>query len=88
MADLDEVLSSGGTTLTQLLQQAENDNCIHQPEQDPEDQPIPENQGDTNIIALLDQYMDRNGQPSGNLKKNKTFTSSSAVIGVGVIVSG
>lgn len=71
MADLDEVLSSGGTTLTQLLQQAENDNCIHQPEQDPEDQPIPENQGDTNIVALLDQYMDRNGQPSGNLKKNK-----------------
>ena len=71
MADLDEVLAAGGTTLTQLLQQAENENCIHQPEERPEDAEIPENEGDSNITAMLDQYTDRNGQPNGNIKKNK-----------------
>ena len=71
MADLDEVLSAGGTTLETLMQRAENEHCINQPEQAPEEQEIPENQGDTNIIALLDQYIGRDGQPSGNVKKNK-----------------
>ena len=78
MADLNEVLAAGGTTLTQLLEQAENDNCIHQPESDPQERDIPENEGDTNITSMLDQYMDRNGQPTGNIKKNKNNSNQNS----------
>ena len=71
MADLDEVLAAGQRRLSDLLSIAENENCINQPNQEPIEVPLPENETDTRIIDLLDQYSDRNGEPSGRFRKNK-----------------
>ena len=73
MADLDEVLAAGQRRLADLLSIAETEHCINQPKREPEPEqtPVPENESDTRIIDLLDQYMDRNGQPSGRFRKNK-----------------
>jgi len=71
MADLDEVLAAGQTRLADLLNIAENQNCINQPQSQPQEPELSENQSDNRIVDLLDQYMDRNGQPSGRFRKNK-----------------
>jgi putative DNA primase/helicase len=70
MADLDEVLAAGQTRLADLLNIAESQNNINEPNEE-QNQNIPENETDGRIIDLLDQYMDRNGQPSGRFRKNK-----------------
>ena len=71
MADLDEVLAAGQTRLADLLTLAESDNCINQPSQTNQEAELSENQSDNQITTMLDQYMDRNGQPSGRFRKNK-----------------
>ncbi len=71
MADLDEVLAAGQRRLADLLNIAENENCINQPNAQTTEQPIPESETDTRIVDLLDQYTDRNGQPTGRFRKNK-----------------
>ena len=71
MADLDEVLAAGQTRLADLLSIAESENCINQQEQPNREDELTENESDNRITSLLDQYMDRNGQPSGRFRKNK-----------------
>ena len=71
MADLDEVLAAGQRRLADLLNIAESENCINQPNQPQEEEVIPENVGDARVISLMDQYLDRDGNPTGRPRKNK-----------------
>ena len=71
MADLDEVLAAGQRRLADLLHAAENEHCVNQPNQLPEQVTLPENETDGRITNLMDQFTDRNGQPTGRFRKNK-----------------
>jgi putative DNA primase/helicase len=71
MADLDEVLAAGQRRLADLLNIAESDNCINQPNRPQQEETIPENVGDARVLTLLDQYLDRDGNPNGKPRKNK-----------------
>ena len=71
MADLDEVLAAGQRRLADLLHAAENEHCVNQPNQLPEEVTLPENETDGRITDLMDQFTDRNGQPTGRFRKNK-----------------
>jgi putative DNA primase/helicase len=71
MADLDEVLAAGQTRLADLLHIAEHQNCINQAQGQEQGPELSEHESDDRIVDILDQYMDRNGQPSGRFRKNK-----------------
>ena len=71
MADLDEVLAAGQRRLADLLHAAENEHCVNQPNQLPEQVTLPENETDGRITDLMEQFTDRNGQPTGRFRKNK-----------------
>tara|TARA_Y100000114_G_scaffold111186_1_gene104941 strand:+ start:1787 stop:3121 length:1335 start_codon:yes stop_codon:yes gene_type:complete len=71
MADLDEVLAAGQRRLADLLHAAETEHCVNQPNQLPEEVTLPENETDGRITDLMDQFTDRNGQPTGRFRKNK-----------------
>ena len=71
MADLDEVLAAGQTRLADLLHIAEHQNCINQAQGQAQEPELSEHESDDRIVDILDQYTDRNGQPSGRFRKNK-----------------
>ena len=56
MADLDEVLAAGQRRLADLLNTALTEHCINQPNQTSEPVTIPENEIDTRITGLMDQF--------------------------------
>jgi len=68
MADLDSVLCTGRTTLHTLLLKAQNEACLNDPQ---EDTRLSENDSDDDVAAMLDQYRDKNGAPTGNFKNTK-----------------
>ena len=69
MADLDEVIIKNKVQLSDLLERAQDEHCVNEPTSVGEQ--LSEHDSDGQITEFMDQYLDREGQPTGRYRKNK-----------------